>query len=216
MPTIATKPEIKPQVEAGSYIARCYQFIHIGTSRYEYMGQEKITNKIRYGFELPNELKVFKEGEQAKPIAIAAEFNLTMFEKGKLRPTIDGWLGKKLSDMEADSFDVETMVGKPCMLNVIHNDKGYAEVASISPLPKGVECPPQINKSQVLNYSNFDRELFEKLPEFIRKRIENSDEYRRMLAGGEGQDDLSYEEHLGQVKEKVENSKGVKKGDIPF
>lgn len=194
MPTIAIKPAVKPQIEAGSYIARCYQFIHIGTSRYQYMGQEKVTNKIRFTFELPTEKKVFKEGDEAKPCAISTEFNLTLFEKGKLRPAIEGWLGRKLNDMEADAFDVESLVGKECMLNVIHNEKGYAEIASISPLPKGVECPAQINKSQTLSYDNFDKELFEKLPEFLRKSIQESDEYNKMILGKEGEVDPPQED----------------------
>jgi hypothetical protein len=38
-------------------------------------------------FELSNERKVFKEGEEAKPFSISRELGLTMGQKSNLRPS---------------------------------------------------------------------------------------------------------------------------------
>lgn len=170
------------QIQAGSYVARCYQMLHIGTIPSEWKGEAKLRNLVRITFELPSELKVFKEGQEPKPVAISAEYTLSLGEKSKLRPVLEGWRGKKFTEEEAKDFDVSKLLGVPAMIGVMHNEKGYAEIASISGLPKGVECPAQINPSQIFDYDeNFDIELLEKLPEFIKKKIKSSIEYQKQM-----------------------------------
>ena len=42
-----------------------------------------------------------------------------------------------------------------------------------------MECPAQINSSVILDYDeNWSKEKFEKLPEFIRKKMESTPEYK--------------------------------------
>jgi len=48
-------------VEAGTYAARCYSMVYMGTIDEKFQGQEKTQKKVRLTFELPTELKVFKE-----------------------------------------------------------------------------------------------------------------------------------------------------------
>jgi hypothetical protein len=172
--------KVKEQIPAGSYLARCYQMIHIGTNSFEWQGQTKTSNKVRITFELPTELKVFKEGDAEKPIVISAEYTLSLHEKSKLRPVLEGWRGKAFTDEEAKDFEISNLVGVPAMISIIHNQKGYAEISSISRIPKGMECPEQINSSQILSYDEWNEELFEKLPEFIKNKIKTSVEYRKM------------------------------------
>ena len=40
-----TKREIVP---SGTHIARCYSMIHIGTVEWEYQGEKKYSNKIKF------------------------------------------------------------------------------------------------------------------------------------------------------------------------
>lgn len=174
------KPKVSEQIEAGTYIARCYSMIHIGTVEFEYQGQKKSSNKVRITFELPTETKVFKEGEPARPYSISAEYALSLHKKSNLRPVLEGWRGKAFTDEEAENFEISKLVGVPAFLNIIHNEKGYAEISSISRLPKGMECPPQVNTSQILDYENFNEELFNSLPDFLKKKIESSVEYKKM------------------------------------
>jgi hypothetical protein len=57
-------------VPTGNHVARLYEIIHIGTIPTTWQGQEKMTDKIRLGFELCNETKEFKEGEGEKPFSL--------------------------------------------------------------------------------------------------------------------------------------------------
>lgn len=172
-------------IEAGNYPARCFQMIHIGTGEENIQGQIKRLNKVRLTWELPTELKEWKEGEGEKPAVISKEFTLSMNEKSTLRKFLASWRGKDFTEEESRAFDITVLTGKPCLLNVIHKtskdgSKTYAEIGSVSPLPKGMTCDPQINKSSILSYDNFDYALFETLPDFIKDKIKSSDEYKAM------------------------------------
>jgi hypothetical protein len=43
----------KDPIASGNYAARCYQMIHIGTVSELILGEKKILNKVRIGWELP-------------------------------------------------------------------------------------------------------------------------------------------------------------------
>lgn len=174
------KPSSTIKLEDGTYIARCYQIIHIGTTRYEWNGQTNTSNKVRITFEIPSEMRTFKEGEPEKPVVISGEWNLSFGKKSKLRPLLESWKGKAFKDLEIDEFEVGNLLGQPAVLSIVKNEKGYPEITGISKLMKGVECPPAINPPVILDYDNFNEDVFEKLPPFIKEKIKSSDEYRRM------------------------------------
>lgn len=173
-------------IPAGNYVARCYSMIHIGTVTENVMGTEKQLNKVRLTFELPTETKVFKEENGEQPHVISKEFTLSMHEKATLRKMLESWRGKGFSEQEAKGFDITVLCGKPCMLNIIHKpskdgSKIYAEISSISSMPKGLQCPPQVNADFILSYDNFNTEAFEKLPDFIKDKIKSSIEYIKLM-----------------------------------
>lgn len=169
-------------IEAGSYPARCYSMIHIGTIDQNIQGEIKTMNKVRITFELPTELKVFKEENGEQPQAISKEFTLSLHEKATLRGFLKNWRGQDFTEEEAKSFDIEKLIGAACMLNITHKKskdgtKTYAEIGSVSKLPKGLICPDQINESFVFTYDDFDAVKFSKLPEFLRQKMVTSFEY---------------------------------------
>jgi hypothetical protein len=176
----AQKQQIREQIEPGSYPARCYQMIHIGNIPSTYEGTTRMRNVIRITFELPTETKVFDEKKGEQPMVISSEYTLSLGDKSKLKPILEGWRGKKFTDTEIEDFDITKLVGVPAMISIIHNEKGYAEISSISKLPKGMECPAQVNKNQVLEYDNWNEELFSKLPTFIKDKIIQSEEYKKL------------------------------------
>lgn len=173
-------------IEAGNYIARCYQMLHIGTNEETIMGEKKILNKVRIGWELPLELKVFNEERGEQPLVISKEFTLSMHEKSGLRAALKAWRGKDFTDVEAEAFDITKLLGVPCMLNIIHKPskkdatKIYEEISGITPIPKGMTCPAQINPNMELSFDSFNQELFDKLPDFIKDKIKTSEEYKQM------------------------------------
>lgn len=169
-------------IPAGVYAARCYSMVHIGTVKETIEGREKILNKVRIGWELPTEKKVFQEEKGEQPHVISKEFTLSMHPKASLRKLLEAWRGKAFSDDEAKSFDITKLLGVACMLNIIHKVKGenrYAEISTITGLPKGMEVPPQINNNFEFNYDvPFDQVKFDTLPEWIREKMKTSTEYK--------------------------------------
>ena len=173
-------------IDAGMYVARCYQMLHIGTVKENIPGQgEKILNKVRIGWELPTELKVFKEENGEQPIVLSKEYTLSLHEKAGLRAMLKGWRGKDFTETEAAAFDITVLIGKICMLNITHkpNKDGsqvYEQISGVTPIPKGLTCPAAITPTQELSYDNFNVQLFESLPDFLKDKIKSSDEYKAM------------------------------------
>jgi hypothetical protein len=188
-------------IATGNYPARCYSMVHIGTVEENIQGTLKRLNKVRITWELPSELKVFKEENGEQPCVISKEFTLSLHEKATLRSFLKNWRGKDFTDDEAKSFDIEKLVGAPCMLNITHKTKKdgsgvYAEIGSVSAMPKGFTCPDQVNPSFVFTYENFDAEKFNTLPDYLKNKMVNSDEYKATFLPQETHDEQPpQEEH---------------------
>ena len=175
-----TKRELIP---AGNYMARCYQMIEIGTVNEVILGTSKQMHKVRIGWELPTETRVFNDEKGEQPLVISKEYTLSLNEKSNLRKMLASWRGKDFTEAEAKCFDITVLVGIPCMLNIIHKPKKtdpssiFEEIGSISAMPKGVRPPAPINKNFVLSYDNFSEERFAALPDFIKNKMVSSIEY---------------------------------------
>jgi hypothetical protein len=172
-------------VEAGTYAARCYSMVYLGTLDEKFQGQEKTQKKVRLTFELPTELKVFKEEKGEQPCVLSKDFTLSMHEKSGLRKFLQNWRGKAFTEDEAKKFDITVLLGKPCMLSVIHktsaaNGKTYAEIAGVSTLMKGMAIAEQINPTFEFSVLDWDTEKFEMLPQFLKDKVMKSHEYMAM------------------------------------
>ena len=172
-------------IPAGSYPARCYSMIHIGTNTENIMGTEKTLNKVRITWELPTETRVFNEEKGEQPFSISNEYTLSMHEKSNLRKDLEGWRGKGFTEEQAREFDISKLIGIPCMLSIIHktakSGNDFACINSISKLPKGVECPDQVNPSFEFNYTDkFSESEVMQMPDFIKEKIKSSEEYRAL------------------------------------
>lgn len=184
-------------VPAGNHVARIYSIIHIGHILEDTKWGAKNNDKCRIAWELPNETKEFKEGEGEKPLTISAEYNISFGEKAMLRKMLVGLFGAE-HIKQGEVFDIESIIGMPCMVNVVHNTKGertFANVDSVAPLPKGFVPPEPFNKPFLLNYTDrWDEEAFEKLPDFIKDKMKQSDEYKGLKwreSNPEGEDEIN-------------------------
>lgn len=172
-------------IEAGSYPARIYQMIEIGNV-IGFQGQ--IQNKVRIGFELPTEMMVFDQAKGEQPRVISQDYTLSFHEKAKLTKVILACEPKALGtddDGFMEEYDVEKLIGKDLLITIAQKAKkdgsgNYAFIDNCTRLPKGMICPPAINPVQVLSYDKWNEEVFNKLPDFIRKNIESSEEYKKM------------------------------------
>ena len=172
--------DFKP-IEAGTHKARLVSIVDLGSQPYEYQGVSKTRPRIFLTFELPDE-RITVEGVD-KPMVISSEFTMSLSDKGYLKPVIEGLLGRKVTPAEQANFssdEFEKLVGKPCMLSVVHNEKEgkvYANIATVSPLMKGLEVSEQFNPSVIYDTSEGENEKFSKLYEFLQKKIRLSTEF---------------------------------------
>jgi hypothetical protein len=171
-------------VPAGNYIARCYKMIEIGTVSELVMGQTKTLHKVRIGWELPTETRVFDQSKGEQPLVIDQEYTLSMNEKSNLRKMLEAWRGRAFTEKEAEAFDITKLLGAPCMLNIIHKQSktgnSYEQIAGVTAVPKGIPVPNQINQNFVLSYDAWNQDMFDSLPEFIRIKMQSSLEYAAM------------------------------------
>lgn len=166
--------------EAGLHKARCIKIIDKGTHYNEKFSNEQ--RELNIMFEMP-ELLMKKGDNDGKPFAISLGFGgsitLSMNAKSNLRPIIVGWMGKALDDKEAAEFNIDSLIGRPALLQIIHTTKDentYANISQVLPL-KEAECPAPVNKPVVFSISEFDQRVFDSLPENTRKRIEECNEW---------------------------------------
>lgn len=179
--------EIAP---AGNHIARLYRIINLGNVPFTFQGEGKRGPKVRLYFELSNEMIEYeKDGQKlTKPFSVSAEYTLSMHKKAQLRKIVEGVVGEALDDEEAWEFDIESLLGKVTLLNVIHKaskdgQKTYANIAGTSPLPKGMEAPAIVNQPSILDVNTATLEEIEDLPDFLKDAIKSSTEfYNRFLS----------------------------------
>jgi hypothetical protein len=181
--TVRNSGKKRELIPAGTYIARCYQMIDIGTVPDKFNGDRPV-QKVRIGWELPTELRIFDKEKGPQPHVIFGLYTFSLHEKSSLSKILVPWRGKGFSEEEIKDFDITYFVGLPCMLTIIHkeNNKGYInpEVSSVAAMPKGVIPEEPILKPFVLTYDKWDQEKFDSLPLFIKEMMELSEEYKAL------------------------------------
>lgn len=165
----------------GTHVARCIRVIDIGTQHGEYKGEPSVKNQVVVVFELPQELYEAKDG--MKPYVISKYYTNSLAEKATLRAHLVSWRGRDFTDEELDAFDLETIVGKPCLVTVVEGTKkDKRNISTVTGLPKGMECPPQVNPSFTFWLDEFDQKKFDALSEGMKRKVMDSDEYKAMVA----------------------------------
>jgi len=186
----STGGEFTP-VPAGLHLARCYRIVDLGTQTVEYMGETKQQRKIMLGWELHgkddsgNELVT----NTGNPLAIFKNYTLSWNEKANLRTDLQGWRNKPFTEEEMRRFDISSILGAWCMLNVIQrpgkNGKMYSNVGSISPVPpivKQAGLPPAVNPNQIFRLAEPDYDLFETFGKGLKEKIQASPEWQAKQA----------------------------------
>lgn len=123
---------------SGPIAGRCSRLIDLGTQESTYEGERKTQRKLLLSWEL-SELRT-----DGTPFVISRRFGLSLHEKSALRGFLQAWRGRPFTQDELDLFDLRRLLSAPCLLNIMHTEragKQYANIASISPLPKGMTAP---------------------------------------------------------------------------
>jgi hypothetical protein len=159
----------------GTHVARAIKLIDIGTHHGEYEGKPNVRNQVILQWELPLELM-----EDGQPFIVSKFYTNTLGEKGNLRADLKAWRTRDFTTEELMRFDLESVLGKPCMVTIMHTDKGKAKVVSVTGMPKGMQCPPQVNPSSAFWIDPWNDGAFHALSDGFRKMIMDSDEYKAM------------------------------------
>jgi len=171
---------------AGSFLARLYRIIDIGTQTTEWMGKRKMQRKIIAMFELHGEDNDGQSLQTAdgKPLIVSKRYTLSLDEKATLRKDLEAWRGKAFTQEELDGFNLEVLLGKCCMVSVTHSTydgKEYANIAGISQVPSALKKlgePKGVNELLIFTLDPFDQDKFSKLSEGMQGVIKKSAEYR--------------------------------------
>lgn len=139
MSIIAKKPEglgsrlITP---AGTFQAVCYGVWDIGIQVKVFNGEEKRLHQVVISWEI-NKLIDDKDSEfNGKRYVISNTYTLSLHEKANLRKHLESWRGTPLTKEQEKAFDLESLIGGNCLINIVHNVKGENTYANISSIMK--------------------------------------------------------------------------------
>lgn len=166
------------QAPVGNHVARCIKLTDLGTQHGEYQGTPNVRNQVLVTWELCNELM-----EGGKPFIVSNFYTNSLNEKATLRAHLESWRGRAFTEAEAKKFDLMNVLGKPCMVQIIHTDAGKARVSSVGSMPKAISAPDPVNPPEAFWLEEWDEAAYQKIPEGIRKIIEKSDEFKARTKG---------------------------------
>ena len=186
---------------AGTHLAICYRFIDLGTHSSEYQGQTKHKRLVLLGFELPNELM-----EDGRPFTASKRYTWSMHEKATLRGDLEAWRGVKFNDADfgPGGFDIRNILGKPCTINVVHDEKDgktYTNITSIGQVMKGMPVPAIKNEIVYLSLMPefFDVNAFHSLSDGLKKKIQESPEWDELHSNPQKQIKVQHDQATSEV-----------------
>ena len=164
-------------LDPGVYAAVCTQIVGIGPQESTYQGQTSEKDKIKIRFEVPGERVEWTDADGVTtdgPMVIWGTYTASLAERAKLRAHLESWRGKKFSAEELKGFQLDKVLGAPCMITVKHNDGGdrtYANIEAIGPLMKGIDKP--VAEGDLVSFDFYDHTADElaALPEWLQDRI---------------------------------------------
>jgi hypothetical protein len=176
---------------SGTFPAICYRIIDLGT--HEVPGFQgappKSQRQVMISWELKADEAVTDDG---KPMTMHKTYNWSMHEKATLRKHLESWRGKAFSeaDFGEGGFDVKKLLGVPCFMSILHNEKDgnvWANISGISKLPKDYPMAGRtlVNPTAYLfiTADEFDEEVLTSLSDKLQLKIKTSPEYQRMTTG---------------------------------
>jgi hypothetical protein len=172
-------------------------------------------NTVILAFELPEvEPLEFREDDGTitrKPRMISKRYNLSFNEKAKLRIDLESLRGRPFTKEEADSFQLEKLLGVTGNLNVMHKpgqDKVFADVTGLFGKHKGQVITGTMPKEvfSVFSLENAAELAGCLLPEWIQKLVQTSEEYINLVSNPQPQ----------QQPQQVSDNDGGPLDDVAF
>ena len=177
---------------AGMHLGRCYWIIDLGTQKFENMGQVRYMHKIKLGWEIHGSDNAGKplKMKDGRPLAVFKNYTLSWSEKATLRIDLQSWRGKLFTQEEMRQFNLKSVLGAWCILNVIEhagqNGNTYASVDGITPVPSMIEqngLPEPVNSNAFFTLDDPDMEIFANFSDHLKAKISASPQWERFQLG---------------------------------
>jgi len=152
-------------LDAAVYRAVCTTIIDLGTHFSEKYNKE--SRHIRIVWELPDETYTYEDEETGKEVTRPGRiskryYSMSLGKKANLAKDLEGWRSRPFTKEEKDGFDLKNILGKSCMLNIIHDSfeggDTYAKVAGITPLMKGMTAAKPSEEPRIIMIDDPDPE----------------------------------------------------------
>ena len=148
-----------------NHVAVCVGVWRLGKRKRVFKGEEKIQDQIMLLWEVD---EAIQEGEyKGKNKTVSLSTTYSFHSLSRLTKIVEAWKGKLTPEELKGGFDLNILVGLPCMLNIMHtesNGKTYANVDTATKLPAGMKA------------FDPDNLYINETPEFIEKFRQNNAE----------------------------------------
>src|SRR6185436_3848470 len=136
--------EIHP---SGAFAATCVDIIDLGMRVRDFQGRKSAAQSLALVF------STGKTSSEGFALDVSAEFTMSLSDKSKLKPFLEGWRGKAFTAEEkGSSFDIVKEFGhRHAFISVVHKQskdgtKTYANIGTAMPLPDGMPPPKVVYK----------------------------------------------------------------------
>lgn len=165
------------QPEAGSYAARCYRVIDLGTQTSEYQGKTTTKRQCVIGWEL-SELM-----DDGRPFTVSKFYTSSLNEKATLRKDLEAWRGRAFTDDELAGFDAKNVIGATCLVSLAPGQTGKLKVTTVTKLPKGMVAPEPVNEPLIFDLDDYNEAAFALVGKGLQAIIAKSPEYMMLTQG---------------------------------
>ena len=199
--------EIPP---ADTHVATCYRIVDLGTQKIEWQGEVKFQHKIMLSWELDAKMK------DGRPFSIHKRYTYSSHKKSTFRQDLEAWRGVPFSQEDMGKFKLSNLLGKSCLIGIVHTKKDgetYSNISSIMKLPKGMTPPALVNPLVEFDLDEFNLDIYHSLSQNLQNTIAKSPEYAR--ARGAGTHEEGVTGHLND-NPPVESSANEEFDEIPF
>lgn len=178
-------------VPEDTYLAVCVHIIDLGVQNTTFQGQPRQDHQVLFTWELPTQ-----KMEDGRPFVQSRTYTASLSKKANLRKDLQAWRGANFTDEEVQGFDLRQVLGKWCLLGIVHKESGdrtYTNVSSIAKLPK--EMLPLIKQNKVHNefiyfdFAKFDADELEKCPDWVKQKVHKSLDMQTIENGYEPTDE---------------------------
>lgn len=123
---------------AGLHNCICVDVVDLGIVKTVWQGNESLKDMVRLVWQTEALMPT------GKPYIITKRYTNSTHKKATLRQHVTLWSGKEWTDAQFAAFDLEKLIGRQCMIQIIHNmsnGETYANIQTIIAAPPGKPLP---------------------------------------------------------------------------